>query len=163
METENVVSVRRRPVVHWGRLGLMLAMVLIAAGGIAWYNGLFAAPRPKPPANSLMVIVPYRFQGTWVFDDKAAGLVREPFVAGIPEMIDVLVKDIPKADQGFRLTFSAMPFPGHQKELAWLRGDSTGNYYAMKDPPMEGWLCPALFRYYEKAPKMIYMKAEIIQ
>ena len=54
-----------------------------------------------------MVILPYRYGGTWVFDDKSVGLVREPFVAGVPEMIDALTADIPKAEEGFRLTFSA--------------------------------------------------------
>ncbi|MBM3999482.1 MAG: hypothetical protein FJ297_08095 [Planctomycetes bacterium] len=110
-----------------------------------------------------MMIVPYRDHGTWVFDDSAAGLVKEPFVAGVPEMIDVLVKEIPNADQGFRLLFSARPFPGYQKELTWLRGDSGGNYYALEDPPMEGWICPAMFKYYSKAPKALYVKAEPIR
>ena len=32
------------------------------------------------------------------------------------------------------------------------RGDMGGNYYALEDPPMEGWLCPALFQYYEEPP-----------
>ena len=41
-----------------------------------------------PPANALLVIQPYRSHGTWVFDDPAVGLVREPFVSGIPQMID---------------------------------------------------------------------------
>ena len=27
-----------------------------------------------------------------------------------------------------------------------------GNWYATDDPPMEGWLCPALFHYFDKAP-----------
>jgi hypothetical protein len=36
-------------------------------------------------------------------------------------MINVLVKDIPDAKNGFRLTFSAQPFPGHQYKLTWLR------------------------------------------
>jgi len=40
--------------------------------------------------NALMTIIP-RWEGTWVFDDANAGLSREPFVAGIPEMIDRLV------------------------------------------------------------------------
>src|SRR5688572_7807721 len=66
-----------------------------------------------PPKNSIMVIRPYWDHGTWVFDDAAAGLTREPFVAGIPEMINTLVKDIPNARNGFRLTFSASPFPGY--------------------------------------------------
>jgi hypothetical protein len=39
--------------------------------------------------------------GTWVFDDEAAGLVREPFVGGVPAMIDELVSDIPDAESGF--------------------------------------------------------------
>jgi hypothetical protein len=25
---------------------------------------------------------------------------------------------------------------------------------------MEGWLCPALFKYFEKAPKQIYVQAK---
>ena len=107
-----------------------------------------------------MVIAPYRYNGTWVFDDPKAGLVREPFVSGVPEMIDVLVADIPDADKGFRLTFSAREFPGYQKKLTWVRGDSTGNWYRLEKPPMEGWLCPALFKYYREAPKELYVKAD---
>jgi hypothetical protein len=69
--------------------------------------------------NQIMVIAPYWLEeaGTWVFDDPAAGLHQEPFVNGVPEMIDQLVQDIPNACGGFRLLFSASPFPGHQKQL----------------------------------------------
>src|SRR5688572_14638590 len=45
---------------------------------------------PSAAGNSMMVIAPYWQIGTWVFDDSATGLVREPFVAGVPEMIDEL-------------------------------------------------------------------------
>ena len=93
--------------------------------------------------NSIMVIEPYRYVGTWVFDDAAMGLDKEPFVAGVPEMIDYLVRDIPKADKGFRMTFSAKPFPGHQYRLTWLRTENEGNWYKLDDPPMEGWFCRA--------------------
>jgi hypothetical protein len=48
-------------------------------------------------ANELMIIMPYWHAGTWVFDDEATGLCMEPFVAGIPEMINDLVGDIPNA------------------------------------------------------------------
>jgi len=61
-------------------------------------------------SNSIIVIAPYRYAGTWVFDDPRVGLVREPFVSGIPELIDKLVKDIPDADKGFRLLFSGALF-----------------------------------------------------
>jgi len=84
-------------------------------------------------------------------------------VAGVPELIDALVKGIPDARDGFRLLFSANKFPGFQEELTWLRGDSGGNYYRLDDPPMEGWICPAMFRYYQAAPKQIYVKAEPIR
>jgi hypothetical protein len=96
--------------------------------------------------------------GTWVFDDPTVGL--KPFVAGVPEMIDGLVKDIADSKEGFRLTFSANPFPGYQSKLTWLRGDSGGNYYKLDEPPIEGWICPAMFRYYRSAPKALYVKAE---
>lgn len=60
-------------------------------------------------SNAMMVIFPYRYQYTWVFDDERAGLVQEPFVSGIPEMIDYLVQDIANAERGFKLLFSANP------------------------------------------------------
>lgn len=85
----------------------ILIGVLLVGAAMAWRFELLPGSRSKPPANSIMVIAPYRYQGTWVFDDRAAGLVKEPFVAGVPEMIDVLVQDIPNADEGFRLLFSA--------------------------------------------------------
>jgi hypothetical protein len=143
-----------------GRLAAITVGLLFIAAGIAWYFRLFAAFLPPVPANSITVISPYRFNGTWVFDDPRAGLVREPFVGGVPEMIDVLVADIPNANKGFRLTFSAREFPGHQKKLTWVRGDSTGNWYRLEKPPMEGWLCPSLFRYYREAPKELYVRAD---
>jgi hypothetical protein len=127
---------------------------------LAWAGGLFTKQGGSVPANAILLIVPYRHAGTWVFDDPNARLVREPFVAGVPAMIDALVKDIPGATNGFRLTFSAQPFPGYQRKLTWLRGDMGGNYYRMEDPTMEGWICPAMFRYYKAAPKELYVKAE---
>jgi hypothetical protein len=112
--------------------------------------------------NQIMVIAPYWLEeaGTWVFDDPAAGLHQEPFVNGVPEMIDHLTRDIPDARGGFRLLFSASPFPGHQKQLTWRREEMGGNWYASDEPPMEGWLCPALFRYFDRAPAELYVKAE---
>ncbi|MBW2040219.1 MAG: hypothetical protein JRI46_11645 [Deltaproteobacteria bacterium] len=112
------------------------------------------------PTNSIFVISPYRYQGTWVFDDPCVGLVREPFVAGIPEMMDKLVEDIPNADKGFRLLFSASPFPEYTIKLVWKREEAGGNWYYSEEYNSEGWLCPALFKYFDKAPKEIYVKAE---
>ena len=111
-------------------------------------------------SNAIQVISPYWHHGTWVFDDPDRGLTREPFVSGIPEMINALVADIPDARGGFRLLFSSGPFPGYQKEFALSRREYGGNWYRCDDPAMEGWLCPALFKYFDEAPSKIYARAE---
>ena len=129
--------------------------------GIAWYKGYFQPLGFYRPSNSIMVLMPYRHAGTWVFDDAAVGLRQEPFVAGIPEMMDELVKDIPNADTGFRLLFSTKAFPGHTHKLVWRRSNMNGNWYWSEQYQKEGWLCPGLFKYYKQAPKEIFVKAEI--
>lgn len=111
--------------------------------------------------NVLMVIEPYWYKDTWVFDDASNGLNKEPFVQGIPEMIDTLVKDIPNARAGFVLLFSAQPFVGYQVELTRVREEYDGWWYKAKDSGAEGWLCPALFRYFDDAPESICIKAEL--
>lgn len=144
------------------RRGRDCAAVLVAAvpmvfAAIAAVNG---EPKTMASSNSLMVISPYRHQGMWVFDDAAVGLSREPFIAGIDKMIDKLVADIPNAERGWKAIFSASPFPGHEVKLEWRREESGGNWYYSDKYQMEGWLCPALFKYFDKAPREIYVRAE---
>jgi hypothetical protein len=110
--------------------------------------------------NSLMVIVPYKYEGMWVFDDPAVGLSKEPFIAGIDTLIDKATAKIPHAERGFRAIFSAMPFPGANFKLEWRREDSGGNWYYSPEFQQEGWLCPALFKYFTSAPREIYVKVE---
>ena len=74
-------------------------------------------------------------------------------------MIDELVADIPNAKEGFRL-FSVAPFPGFQRKMTRLREEYGGWWYRSDQPEGEGWLCPALFRYFDEAPEEIYVKAE---
>ena len=116
--------------------------------------------KPEASSNSIFVIVPYRHADTWVFDDSRRGLIMEPFVSGTPEMIDKLVANIPDAEKGFRLLFSARPFPGYTHKLLWRRSDTDGNWYYSEEFKMEGWLCPALMKYFKRAPKEIYIKTE---
>lgn len=142
------------------RISIIVLIAIGIAGGVAWYQGIFDAFGVKPSGNAIMVIAPYKYAGTWVIDDESVGLKKEPFVSGIPELIDEAVKDIPDAEKGFRLLFSTQPFPGHTHKLEWRRGDNSGNWYYTPQYDKEGWLCPALFRYYDEAPKEIYIKAE---
>jgi len=75
-------------------------------------------------------------------------------------MIDKLVKDIPNSESGFRLIFSANPFPNYAVELEWLRSEHGGNWYHSKKFEMDGWLCPALFKYFDTAPLKLFGRAE---
>jgi hypothetical protein len=110
--------------------------------------------------NSLFVIAPYKYEGMWVFDDPAVGLSKEPFIAGIDMMIDKVVAGIPNADKGFCAVFSAASFPGADFKLEWRREESGGNWYYSDQFEMEGWLCPALLKYFPRAPREIYVKVE---
>jgi hypothetical protein len=110
--------------------------------------------------NQIHLIIPYRQASTWVFDDPGVGLKAEPFVSGIPEMMSVLVRNIPHAERGFRLLFSAQPFPGYQAELTLLRSEYGGQWYEWDLEHMQGWLCPALFKYFPEAPQRLYARAE---
>jgi hypothetical protein len=112
--------------------------------------------------NSIMVIKPYKHIGTWVFDDVENGLDKEPFVCGIPAMIDHMTQNIANAESGFRLLFSPKPFPQYQMKLEWVRPDGDGNWYFSSDLKMEGWLCGAMFKYFSEAPKELYAKAEAL-
>ncbi|MBS1723776.1 MAG: hypothetical protein JSS66_12585 [Armatimonadetes bacterium] len=110
--------------------------------------------------NSLFVIAPYRYLGMWVFDDPRVGLVQEPFVGGTDAIIDQLTASIPDAEKGFRLIFSSVPFPDHQVRFVWLRAEMSGNVYRAEPLEAEGWLCPALLKYFDEPPAEIYAKFE---
>ena len=110
--------------------------------------------------NAINIIAPYKWHGMWVFDDPRVGLVQEPFVAGADTIIDRVVADIPDAEHGFTLIFSTTPFPGHQHRLDWRREESGGNVYYAEQLGLEGWLCPALLKYFTEAPKQLFVQTK---
>ena len=110
--------------------------------------------------NSLFTIAPYKLHGTWVFDDPGVGLVQEPFVSGADEILDVLTADIPNAERGFRLIFAPEPFPGYTAKFERDRAEYGGYWYSWPERLLEGWLCPALFKYFDQAPRELYARAE---
>ena len=142
----------------WVSLGIAIVII----GLVIVFASLHSPKQTRTvrDVNALLVIAPYKYQGTWVFDDPAVGLSREPFIAGIDTMIDKAVADIPNAEKGFRAIFSASPFPGANWKLDWRREESGGNWYYSDRFKMEGWLCPALLKYFPTAPREIYVKIE---
>ena len=108
--------------------------------------------------NVINVIAPYRYLDMWVFDDPRVGLEAEPFVGGADTMIDRVTAHIPNADKGFIMVFSQTPFPDHQFRLEWRREERGGNMYHSQELEIEGWLCPALMRYFDAVPSEIYVQ-----
>lgn len=110
-------------------------------------------------ANQIRVIHPYWDEGSLVFDDPAVGLRKEPFVAGADDVLRLLASRVSgECGEKFTLLFSDGPFPGHQTVIRRLREEYGGNWYEVEGSGLEGWLCPALFRYFETAPERIYLE-----
>ena len=72
----------------------------IAGAQNQWSTGLAIGSSPSSSRSA----APDWDSGTWVFDDERVGLVREPFVLRVPDMIDHLVRDIPDAREGSRMS-----------------------------------------------------------
>jgi hypothetical protein len=119
----------------------------------------------KNNKTQITSLAPYFCHGQWVFDDDRFGLHREAFVCGMSEIIDYVLTDSgidpEDVEGGFRLTFSKDKFPDSTHSLSWLRASEGGNDYVLDGlgqygEKMEGWLCPALFHFFDKAPKKLY-------
>lgn len=116
----------------------------------------------KCTGNSIFVIHPYKRGGIWAFDDRSRGLVGEAFVAGADTLIELVATrlGIPASEfeRGITLIFSANPFPGAQVRVTRTGEEHGGNWYFSQDFGFEGWLCPALFKFFESAPKEIHFQ-----
>jgi hypothetical protein len=110
--------------------------------------------------NEINVIAPYKYLDLWVFDDAKKGLVQEAFVGGADTIIDLMTSHIPNADRGFVLIFSGSEFPGFEHRVEWRREQGTGNVYYSPGLEVEGWLCPALLRYFERPPQEIFLQVK---
>ena len=109
------------------------------------------------PTNSIFVIHPYKWNGIYVFDKPKWRTEKEAFVSGATEYLQILSGDA----EEFNLLFSTTTFPdSHMVEL--VSSDTNGSIYYSKEFDHYLWLCPYLFRFYDKAPEFIYLKIENI-
>jgi hypothetical protein len=114
--------------------------------------------------NTINVISPYWLDdvNTWVFDDERFGIIQEPFVQGVPAIINAVVKDIPNAKDGFRLLFSNFPFPEYDLILKYDDEEYGGWWYTAHGMKGKGWLCAAAQNYFDGPPAEIFVKVEEI-
>lgn len=113
--------------------------------------------------NQLMSITVERDDSTnyWVFDDLSRGLQREPLVMGADRILDEIRLDEHIAGPGVPdtliLTFSGQNFPGAQYTFERREHENGGFWYYWPQGDRRGWLCPALFKYFDQAPEKLHM------
>ena len=135
----------------------------------------------KLPGSSYMMIdrtgIEVPGLDVWVFDDEQHGLHQEALISGTDEVIEFVTKDIPDAEKGFKLIFSDEMFENYQLVGYWYKAgyakgpwasDIKGNWYLwnlpfQNNPKIYGWLCLALFLYFETAPSKLYIRVEPIK
>jgi hypothetical protein len=110
----------------------------------------------------MRAIFPYK-KGCWMFDDPSVALKGEPFVLGMNEIIDEMVCNLKDPESGFIALFSDVKFPKYTHKLKFKECINNGNWYELHGTKMVGWLCPALYKYFVKAPKTIYVRVENLE
>ncbi len=108
------------------------------------------------PSNCIFMIEPKRSPaGIWAFTDPAVNLVNEPFVGETNEILDFYAE----GKSEMTLLFSAVPFPSHQIMFEKVPdGGGLGATYYDAVTKTRGWLCPALFKYFDVAPDYLFVK-----
>jgi hypothetical protein len=116
-------------------------------------------PSRVPPQGEAPVftIEPYPDHDGWVFDDPARDLWREPLRIGIERLLDrECGAQTPAERRRIAVSFSRATFPGANVQLTLKQGVFGGNWYGAGE--VVGWLCPALYLYFETAPNELYLR-----
>lgn len=114
--------------------------------------------------NQINTIYPYRTKTGWAFDDEDVDLKAEPFIAGIPQIIDSIVGDSDEFTA--HISHSIIPdFTGHLMKLDEKEMKSEGcvpdtGWYKLEGTEQIGWLCPATLKYFKDYPDSIYFKIQ---
>jgi len=116
--------------------------------------------------NNVNYIHSYVHNGAWVFDDESRELDKEPFVAGADLLIDAMCGNLDRQEgDTCSFYFGQTPLPDWDVNLKIHSEDGyDGTYYTVNYPSLslenQGpiWLCPALLKFFDKAPKEIFVK-----
>jgi hypothetical protein len=111
-------------------------------------------------SNAMLCIEIYKFNGTWCFTDKDRELLHEPFVLGIPEIINKALEDqnMYEDNKNYRILFAAREFPACHGVLMRQNEEMGGAWYSCN--AQTGWLCPATLKFFDDFPESIYFKLE---
>jgi len=111
-------------------------------------------------SNAMMSIKIYRYCDTWAFTDISRDLQDEPFVCGIPEIIDYFIEKFSDSKkETHRIIFSARNFPLSHGKLVKEGMESGGAWYSYENRA-KGWLCPATLKFFDQHPDELYVRFE---
>jgi hypothetical protein len=96
----------------------------------------------------------YILDEEWFMDDPTKGIIMEPLVRGVPEIIASIVGR--KVDRLY-VTFTSESQAAHTHVLVRKLPEDGGFWYQLQDTTMKGWLCPVLMQYFEEAPANLYL------
>lgn len=130
------------------------------------FRKLLRRLRPHKVENSIYTMQVYYDGGSWVFDNPAVGLIKEPFVAGADEIFDEIahLRAVDPSKAVIDIVFSDVQFPGWELMAEHLGPSMGGDDYSVIASEYETledhdfWLCPALLKYFSDAPNRIFMR-----
>ena len=108
--------------------------------------------------NSLFRILIHRQDGLWVFSDLRFAIDDQPFVVGSDLILEKMVAGVDEELDRVNVLFSAIPFPGSEHCLEFIREETEGVVYQWADHNLQGWMSPSLRNYFNEPPPKIYLQ-----
>ena len=108
--------------------------------------------------NSLFRILIHRQDGLWVFSDRRFAIDDQPFVFGTDLILEKMVAGVDEELDRVNVLFSAIPFPGSEYCLEFIREETEGVVYQWADHNLQGWMSPSLRNYFNEPPPKIYLQ-----
>ena len=108
--------------------------------------------------NSLFRILIHRQDGLWVFSDRRFAIDDQPFVFGSDLILEKMVAGVDEELDRVNVLFSAIPFPGSEHCLEFIREETEGVVYQWADHNLQGWMSPTLRNYFNEPPPKIYLQ-----
>ena len=108
--------------------------------------------------NSLFRILIHRQDGLWVFSDRRFAIDDQPFVFGSDLILEKMVAGVDEELDRVNVLFSAIPFPGSEHCLEFIREETEGVVYQWVDHNLQGWMSPSLRNYFNEPPPKIYLQ-----
>jgi hypothetical protein len=118
------------------------------------------------PESGVYTVLAYHKHGLWLFDDAARGLLGEPFVDGMDEIIDQVSGCIPRTHESrafIRFVFADFEALGCESVLVRDEPVHDGYFYRLEGTDMRGWLCPETLKYFPVFPDRIHFRCEVLE